>query len=315
MARQRVRNAVVTAARVGDGTPLVTTTTDGDGNYTIQITGLPTGTPVVITVRGQGANGLIRLRACVRATSGVSGDVDETTTVGADAAEAVAAEGADDDEIIETAQDVENAQEAAEAADPSEVPDLQDSEQARERIRERARQRLVANLGDKMAAVLSGQPSRRQAMQAVMASQVYAHRVLGLPVAVRLSRAQVVAVIEQIQAGRQLTAAEVAALVAAAGVKSDATDADVTAALAALKARTVLATALADVTDAQIPMVCALLLAEQAGDTSVPFAITTREQMNGFVNALVGSEVAGPGQGGQQMGAGGQGGQQMGGNG
>lgn len=309
--RRPVAGATVEVSLLGQGQTLARTTTGRSGGFQMTINA-PSGSVVLVTVNARGMGDRpIRLRACVQVTgaSQTAVTVNEATTVGAEAAEAALTETGDAEAAQDAANTVTDAQEAAEEQNPAEVPDLSDTEPAREQVRERAHNHLVAHLPAKLAAVVgNGTPvGLRQARQAVMAAQVYARVILGLPAPIRLSRAQVTALAGLMASANAPTfgVSELAEKLEAAGVTIPVEGtltpaAVVSAALDALRARPRLQPVIGEVTDEAVPALVALLLAEQANDPSVAFHITTQDQLNRYINGLVGAEVPGPGMPGHQ---------------
>ncbi len=290
IARRPIGAGSVALAAMSSQVTISRTTTADDGSFVLE--GATPGTTFLITVTAPGAGGRpLTLRRVIRTgpLGQTRADVDETTTVGAAAGAQVAAEGGDDDDVAETADEVADAQESAEGANAGATPDLSDPGQAQAL----ARVHLVGSLDTKIQAVLAGQPNVHQAKRALMAAQVYARVMLGLPAPTRLGRAQVVALADRITQGQQKTAAQVASHLAAAGARSGesaVTEADVRAALGALKARDHLVAPLGGVGVAAIPTTVALLLCEQvtskrAGE--VPFAIGTQAQLDAFVTEVM----------------------------
>ncbi|MBI3946420.1 MAG: hypothetical protein HY321_10915 [Armatimonadetes bacterium] len=301
VARQRVRGATVTVTLLENGVQLGIAGTGQDGTFTLPLSGVAAGALCQVTVRAQGAYGQqIRLRALVRLMAGqTTCTVNEATTVGAEAGETVADDGADDDTILAIADEVADAQEGAEAQDPGAIPSLADNEPAHVQLHQRAHAHLTANLGAKLQAVLSGgtAPQPRQIHQAIMAAQAYARLRLGLAPSIHLSPAQVAAIAAMTTNGRTFTALEIANALVAAGVEAsgvDVTENDVKAALTVLINRDDLKALLSSVTDDKVPAIVALLAVEQANSANVAFHIETQEQLNAFISALAGTTVSGP---------------------
>lgn len=298
--RRRVPNATVEVRLVGGQETLATTTTDSEGRFEIVLNDIPAGTLLMVIVQAQGPHGRIQLRAVLRVHADQTDTlvINEATTVGAAAAETALHHGADEETAEDAANEVTQEQEATEDdQDPDSIPDLSDTDEARENVNDQANGHLVGNLDTKLQNSMGPNPERRHILQAIMASQVYARVVLGLEPPIRLSRAQVLALAQLIQTGKKFTADELVIALAAAGVQSNGNPVsadDVAAALAALKARPRLSTVLSDVTVSEMPVLVALLLAEQVNDESVPFHISTQEELNLYVNALTGSVVPGP---------------------
>ncbi|MDH7571548.1 MAG: hypothetical protein QHJ73_18380, partial [Armatimonadota bacterium] len=216
--------------------------------------------------------------------------VHEATTIGAEAARLAEDEGLGPDAAVRLAQHVTERQEKLQAEKPAEVPDLTRPAE----ITARARAHLVAAADEFFAAALDTK-DRVAASWAVAAVQVMARERLRLPSRVRLTPLQVEALANALvqKETRAVSAARVAAALAKAGVKGKegraVTPGDVAAALEPLRKPL---PSLKDATAEALPVLGALLLAEQGGE--VAFQITTREQMRGFLKELVGEATEAP---------------------
>lgn len=295
VSRRPVSGGTVTLARLSDQVTITRTTTDANGSFTLN--GVTPGTTFEITVTAPGPQGQITLRSVVEADSTqTTATVNEATTVGAEAATLVTAEGSDDASAAQLAEEVTEEQETAETQDPAQVPDLSDPAD----VSEAATGHLVGNLDSKLQALFATPANTHTAWRALMATQVYAHVNLGLPTAVHLTRPEVLAFCDMTKAGKTFDFATLATTLQGAGVATTVSSDDVKNALATLKQQQKMSTVLSGIPDeGPVPPVVALLLSEQvqasnASGSGVVFAAQTQEQMAAYQQALVAVNTEAP---------------------
>ncbi|MBI3945388.1 MAG: carboxypeptidase regulatory-like domain-containing protein [Armatimonadetes bacterium] len=214
--------------------------------------------------------------------------INEATTIGAAAARLAEEEGLGPEDGVLLAQRIAERQERLQEERPAELPDLTRADEPTDR----ARQHLLRGADAFVGAALETK-ERPAAACAVGAAQLLARSQLKLSRRVRLTPAQVEALVAAMldADARAASADKIAVALRKAGVKprgeKEVTAEHVGAALGPLRK---VFPSLKKAEPAKVPVLAALILAEQAGG---PFQITTREQMRSFLKELVG-EVEGP---------------------